>query len=875
MLEEQEWQSQGADAPIPKPPPAPKPVLGLNVPKNIPASPPFSKAHTGIPQNPQVTHILKAKPIAQTIVHRPQVTVDQTRVAQSLGTGMGQCPQSLPQPFPPIPLDLQRLLVASKAPKPNATPQRVAAPQIPPQNKVKYYQPPAKPQKHLPFDLDSDFVKQARIPSFDVKAVPFLRKHESCNEDLFLGSFTKSNLIWAGSQKKGTPPAFAAESYLDHIDQALKQDFPLSSPIPLPPEVIASLDWISTTDPKAVMAFWREQLSSLTRLVTAAAPIQASWASSVPTELLGAQPRFCSVAFHQLLHHFGLGGDRWISQFIFGFPTVGSFSQEGVFPLSEKHPAPAPVATLWRSSVKRFMERSRASGFRFSQELWDEAMEQVSSGWLSEPLPFTEEGDTPFFSLGASNAAFRFAVVQDRKLRPCDDLRHNLTNVCTAILTPITLPTWDHLSEIAKAVYSTSRDWSFIKGDHASAYKQLPLDPTHANLTVVALRHPVTNRWMAFVPKVLLFGSISAVLHYNCFSRCLAVLMNRCFGIPMVSYFDDFGSFIPRELAQAALDTFSGSLAILGSDLNNDKSGLGSELNFLGLTGNFPQVSSGMLLRIFLPEDKILTWSAQIDEFTRAGSISHKQLEKLVGRLSFTQTSVFGRFGRTLLRPLHRKLHQHPFQERFSSDEMSLLAWWAASIRAARPRVVHLKSNFPEVVIYTDAATSTCIIAAVIIDVKNFSKFPAFEAVLSEQADATWADSFSETNLIYGLEMLAVIATMFVLRDFLAGRNVVFYVDNLNTKDALVKGHSDSPAIDKLIKIFWAFAQSSGAWVWIEHVPGTRNIADLPTRNVALPLPHKFSSAFGILNILSKWVTKDSLATEYFQFYGTPNTGRK
>ena len=90
-------------------------------------------------------------------------------------------------------------------------------------------------------------------------------------------------------------------------------------------------------------------------------------------------------------------------------------------------------------------------------------MAQVSSGWLIEP-PFLMRAIPPFFSLGATNAAFRFSLVQDKKLRPCDDLRRNLTNICTAILTPITLPTWGYLSEIAKALYHASRDLSFIKG---------------------------------------------------------------------------------------------------------------------------------------------------------------------------------------------------------------------------------------------------------------------------------------------------------------------------------------------------------------------------------------------------------------------------
>ena len=242
----------------------------------------------------------------------------------------------------------------------------------------------------------------------------------------------------------------------------------------------------------------------------------------------------------------------------------------------------------------------------------------------------------------------------------------------------------------------------------------------------------------------------------------------------MVSYFDDFGSSIPRELAQAALDAFSGFPAEKASGLNDDKSGLWSELKFLGLTGKLHQVSTGMPLRIFLPDDKILAWSALIDELIAARSTPHKQLAKLVGRVPFTQTSVFGRFGRTLLRPLHMKLRQPPFQEHFSPDELILLAWRAGPIRAARPRVIRLKSIRPEVAVYTDAATSASLIAAVVIDVVNFAKGPAFGAVLIERVDMSLFDIFAETNLIYDLEMLSVIAAMFVLGDFAAGRNVIF-----------------------------------------------------------------------------------------------------
>ena len=192
------------------------------------------------------------------------------------------------------------------------------------------------------------------------------------------------------------------------------------------------------------------------------------------------------------------------------------------------------------------------------------------------------------------------------------------------------------------------------------------------------------------------------------------------------------------------------------------------------MAGKFTQVSSGTPLRIFPPAAEILAWSALAEVFIASRSIPHKQLEKLASRFPLNQTSVFGRFDRTLLRPLHRKLRQRSFQGHFYPDELSLLAWRAASIRADRLRVPHLKSIRPEVVLYTEAATSTALIAAVSIDVGNFAKEPAFDATLTEPADMSRLEIFSEINLIYGLEMLAVLATMCTLRDFTAGRNVIF-----------------------------------------------------------------------------------------------------
>ena len=50
-----------------------------------------------------------------------------------------------------------------------------------------------------------------------------------------------------------------------------------------------------------------------------------------------------------------------------------------------------------------------------------------------------------------------------------------------------------------------------------------------------------------FTHKVLLFGAGSSSIHYNCYSRLIAVLMNRTLGIPVPNYVDDYGDLIPVD----------------------------------------------------------------------------------------------------------------------------------------------------------------------------------------------------------------------------------------------------------------------------------------------------------------------------------------
>ena len=117
---------------------------------------------------------------------------------------------------------------------------------------------------------------------------------------------------------------------------------------------------------------------------------------------------------------------------------------------------------------------------------------------------------------------------------------------------------------MALEIKKTNRPGSFFKVDHEAAYKQLPLESSHKKYAMVTIRHPTLNAWFTFPPRTLLFGAETAVTQYNCFSRIIAILINRIFGIPQVSYFDDLGAQTPTEIALAALNTVKIFLMTLG-----------------------------------------------------------------------------------------------------------------------------------------------------------------------------------------------------------------------------------------------------------------------------------------------------------------------
>ena len=91
-----------------------------------------------------------------------------------------------------------------------------------------------------------------------------------------------------------------------------------------------------------------------------------------------------------------------------------------------------------------------------------------------------------------------------------------------------------------------------------------------------------------------------------------------------------------------------------------------------------------------------------------------------------------------------------------------------------------------DLIIYTDAATTTQIIAAVLVGPRSFRTTRTTSAVISARVGPHWMTLFASTCEIYGLEMMAILAILFDPLSDLTGINITFFVDNNNSLEALV-----------------------------------------------------------------------------------------
>ena len=449
------------------------------------------------------------------------------------------------------------------------------------------------------------------------------------------------------------------------------------------------------------------------------------------------------------------------------------------------------------------------------------------------PVELAPSGKPEGFPPNGFNIAFRFGAEQASKLRACDDLRHGLTNEACAVLTPIQMVSWGHIAQLYRRSCDSSRDWALFKADREAAYKQFPLAPADQPRAIIALRRPKSHKWFGFTSRTLMFGASGAVLHYNVFSRMVTALANRLFGIPLICFFDVFSAFIPRLLVNKALQFFTTFCSLLGIRLKEGKLDVWPRITSLCLVGWFPGRQNGQTLHISLTDEKREARAALLRDYMRKGAIAHQELEKPIGRMSFSQTLLFGKFVRTQLRPLYQKLYRKVYNARLSEADLGVFGWWGRAIRSFSPTICRPCAQPCDWLVYTDAATTPPRLCA--LRFRGGTRTPNLVACSSMDAPSVWLYHFRETCLIFGLGLLALVDFLEDEADGLDGCSIWFYMGSNNSLSAMTRGDSNTASIAILVSRDSESIQRFQINAWFSRVPSKLNPADLPTRGKRPP----------------------------------------
>lgn len=89
-----------------------------------------------------------------------------------------------------------------------------------------------------------------------------------------------------------------------------------------------------------------------------------------------------------------------------------------------------------------------------------------------------------------------------------------------------------------------------------------------------------------------------------------------------------------------------------------------------------PDRSNGMQHSARMPVGKAGKCAHSLADFLAADSIEQAWLYKIIGRLSFAQSIIFGIFARALLAPLYREMETRDYNPRLSDLGRIVLRAW-------------------------------------------------------------------------------------------------------------------------------------------------------------------------------------------------------
>ena len=704
-----------------------------------------------------------------------------------------------------------------------------------------------------------------------------------------VGPYVPSKKRWATQVQQAAWPSYRAakqqvsddvRSVDEHVAKAARSAHPATiEGRELHPDAWAAVELIAKAGNKVAAAHERQwRVSLLRRVKTELAPVrrelerlQPAHIRRMPSQVDAALLAAASMAVGSPDSELALG-------FVVGFDAVGDIPVSGWWPVD-----PEPVQALFDLSAMPHNEANDSWHIRLEAALRTEAgdpvkREQARSVWartqeeLEKELcngPFTKEQLDTAYGRGKWRAMKRFAVVQNGKVRACDNARASRHNEATTRHERMVNETADFPARAAAAFFARiGKPVQMLGGtdDIGAFYRRIPT--ATPQWCVVAVLNPQSGEVEYYTLPSFNFGLASAPNQCNRASEA-GMRIARAFGVCCCKFFDDFNVSEPEYAAVSGQWALREIMALIGLPFDDGKAvGVKSCFVFLGVETDFGE-GPCRTVRMRVRPDRVERLRQTLSALLAAGEMATAQASSLCGRLHFTLSWGFCRWGRAAMQPIYRRSTAPRSSggaasridgpsEPLSAGERTSIKFFGAMLADLPPYNFEVDpDDEPPVLIWSDGASepgskrehTIGFVAALPragarpppateTDAESVERVMRDYDVVhaSAELDPEFIAHFvARKQQIGQVELVAALLPYLSLvdehgRSRLAGKRCLHWIDNSSAVAALVKGYSGQPDSARIVHAVHATLAGLEARAWFEYVRTDANVADEPSR---------------------------------------------
>ena len=512
-------------------------------------------------------------------------------------------------------------------------------------------------------------------------------------------------------------------------------------------------------------------------------------------------------------------------------------------------------------SNEAVLSRVKSSGNKeVDNKAWDISIMERDSGWLLGPVYSCDElanviGTYP-------HLARRFPLIQGQKLRPIDDLTEPGTNGTFGTQDKIAFQDADSMAAVIRLIeriladgldtvilndgsilkFRLHRDWVTVaqckdwRGknfDLSKAYKQLAVHPTDWWASSISQFDPVKQTAAMFGQVTLPFGASGAVLAFNRSSTFLWAMGIQTLGVIWTSFYDDFPAFAPAAVAVPVRKGIELFFQILGWKLalEPEKSfDFAASFASLGIVFNV----SRMVLKDASVQNKparISSVCEQLQQIKQSKNFPPVIADSIRGKVQFMESSIFGRAGRCVA-SLFDRTNRNSYA--LTTRDCELIDWLCTWLQSSLPRQISPKFVGPPLLLFSDGACEymqesrlvTC--GAFLFDPRDGAQL-FFGLRVNPSLEAEWAKS-GRKQLVTEAELLPQLIARRLWSKRLAASNIISFLDSEPSKFCCIKGFSDSPTCEDIVRAIQSEEQILRPWTWYSRVASYSNPSDAASR---------------------------------------------